>query len=159
MLNIKIITVGSIKEDFFRRACEEYIKRLSPYARVEVVELKEGHIPENPNDEQIKAVLAAEGASILAAIPQRSYSIALCVEGKSVTSEGLAERFSRVMNETSCVCFIIGSSHGLSPTVKRACNERISFSAMTFPHQLMRVILTEQIYRSFMINNGRAYHK
>ena len=159
MLNIKIITVGGIKEDFYRRACDEYVKRLSPYAKVEIIELKEGHLPENPNDEQIKSVLAAEGAHILSAIPQRAHSIALCVEGKSVSSEIFAENISKAMNVSSCVCFIIGSSHGLSPEVKKACNERVSFSAMTFPHQLMRVILCEQIYRAFMINHGRAYHK
>ncbi len=159
MLNVKIITVGGIKEDFYRRACDEYVKRLSPYAKVEVIELKEGHIPENPSDEHIKNVLAAEGANILAAIPQRAYSVALCVEGKSVTSENFAEKISNVMSETSCICFIIGSSYGLSPEVKKACNERISFSAMTFPHQLMRVILCEQIYRAFMINHRRTYHK
>ena len=159
MLNIKIITVGGIKEDFYRRACEEYVKRLSPYAKVDIIELKEGHLPEDPNAEQIKTVLSAEGAHILAAIPPRAYSIALCVEGKSVPSEVFAANIAGAMNTSSCICFIIGSSHGLAPEVKKACRERLSFSAMTFPHQLMRVILCEQIYRAFMINHGRTYHK
>ena len=153
MLKVKIITVGGIKEKYLKEACAEYSKRISGFASVEVVELKESLLPESPN------ALDAEAANILAAIPQRAYAVALCVEGKQLSSEELADKLADVTNESSCICFIIGSSHGLSDKVKSAANMRLSFSKMTFPHQLMRVVLMEQIYRGFMINNGRKYHK
>ena len=159
MLKVKVITVGSIKEKYLREASAEYVKRISGFASVEVVELKESPLPENPNAEQIKNALDAEAVNILAAIPQRAYAVALCVEGKQLSSEELADKLADVTNESSCVCFVIGSSHGLSDKVKSAANMRLSFSKMTFPHQLMRVVLLEQIYRGFMINSGRKYHK
>jgi len=159
MLKIRIITVGGIKEKYLRDACAEYVKRLSSFAQTEIIELKESLLPDAPSDELIKNALSAEGDNILAAIPNRAYTVALCVEGKMISSEELAACLADVTNVSSCVCFIIGSSHGLSEKVKKSCDMRLSFSKMTFPHQLMRVILLEQVYRGFMINSGRKYHK
>lgn len=159
MFKVKIITVGTLKEKYIRDACAEYVKRLSPYAQVEICELKESRLSEAPAQSEIDNALQSEGAQILAAIPARAHSIALCVEGNQITSERLAQRLIEIQNSASCLCFIIGSSYGLSETVKRACDERLSFSKMTFPHQLMRVLLLEQVYRGFMINGNRTYHK
>ena len=159
MLKVKIITVGGIKEKYLRDAIAEYSKRISGFASVESVELRESLLPDAPNVDQIKNALDTEAANILAAIPQRAYTVALCVEGKQLSSEEFADKLASVTQTSSCVCFVIGSSHGLSDKVKAAADLRLSFSKMTFPHQLMRVILLEQIYRGFMINSGRKYHK
>ncbi len=159
MIKLNIITVGGLKESYLRAACEEYAKRLSAFCKLETVELKESPLPDRPSDEQIRAALASEGAHILAAIPPRSYTVALCVEGKQKSSEELAAVLEAAAAATGSVCFIIGGSYGLAPEVKAAADERLSFSKMTFPHQLMRVILLEQTYRGFMINSGRQYHK
>lgn len=159
MLSVKIVAVGGLKEAFSREACTEYTKRLSAFCRVEVTEIKEAPLPDKPSEEQIASALEAEGAKILAALPQRSKKVALCVEGKQMPSERFASLLSDAAGETGAVCFVIGSSCGLSPKVKQACDTRLSFSEMTFPHQLMRVILFEQIYRGMMINSNRKYHK
>ncbi len=159
MIKLKLIAVGSLKEGYLRSACEEYIKRISGFGKLEVVEIKEAPLPEDPSPEQIKTALATEGARILAALPPRSSVIALCVEGGQLSSEELAVRLEKMADETGCLCFIIGGSNGLSPEVKSAAALRLSFSKMTFPHQLMRVILLEQVYRGFMISSGRRYHK
>ena len=159
MLKIRIIAVGSIKEKYLRDACAEYLKRLSAFGQTEVIELKESLLPDDPSDEQIKNALEAEKKSILAAIPNRAYTVTLCVEGKNISSEELADKLADVTQTSSCICFIIGSSYGLAPEVKKTADMQLSFSKMTFPHQLMRVILMEQIYRGFMINSGRKYHK
>lgn len=159
MLRIKFITVGTLKEAYLRAAVEEYKKRLLAYAAVETVELKEARVPENPAPAEIEKALALEGEAILAAIPPRAFTVALCVEGKSLSSEGLADLFSRVMQSTSDLVFLIGSSHGLAAKVKSAADYRLSVSALTFPHQLMRVILLETTYRSLSILHGSRYHK
>ncbi len=159
MIKLKLIAVGGLKESYLRAACEEYIKRLSAFCKVEILELKESPLPDRPSDEQIKAALTSEGGHILSAIPPRSYSVALCVEGKQKSSEELAATLESAAAGQGSICFIIGGSYGLAPEVKSAVNERLSFSKMTFPHQLMRVILLEQTYRGFMINSGRQYHK
>lgn len=159
MTAVKIIAVGGLKEAFSRDACAEYLKRLSAFCRIETVEIKEAPLPDRPSEEQIAAALEAEGARILAALPQRSRKIALCVEGRQMPSEAFAALISEASAETGALSFVIGSSYGLSPKVKRACDTRLSFSEMTFPHQLMRVILLEQIYRGMMINSNRKYHK
>ncbi len=159
MIKIKIIAVGNLKESYLRAACDEYAKRLSAFCRLEVLEIKEASLPHSPSAEQIKAALTAEGAKILAAVPPRSSVVALCVEGGQLSSEQLAQSLEKMSNETGSICFIIGGSNGLSPEVKRSASLSLSFSKMTFPHQLMRVVLLEQVYRSFMINSGRSYHK
>lgn len=145
MQKVTIVCVGKIKEDYLRAACVEYIKRLSRFAKVEIKEIAEGKN------------LVVEGEAILRAA--RGYKIALCVEGEKLSSPALAEKVKRLCDRGEELTFIIGSSCGLSDEVKAIADYKLSFSDMTFPHQLMRVILLEQIYRSFMINSGSEYHK
>lgn len=145
MQKIYFVVVGKIKEKFYTDAVAEYVKRLSRFAKVEVKELPEGSGPE------------AEADSILRAC--KGYVIALAIEGEKVSSEKLAAKMANLTNEGKDVTFVIGSSCGLSDKVKQAADYKLSFSDMTFPHQLMRVILAEQVYRAFMINAGATYHK
>ncbi len=159
MLGIKIIVVGNLKEEFFRQAEAEYLKRLGGFCRIEVAQLKEERLPDKPSAAEIEAVLSKEAKAILAAIPQKAYRIAMCVEGKQLSSEELASQIDKVTVTHGEICFIIGSSHGLADAVKSACNLRLSVSKLTFPHQLMRVMLTEIIYRSMNILKGTGYHK
>ncbi len=141
MLNITVICVGNLKEAYLRDAVKEYEKRLSAYCRFKTVELK-------------------DGAPILPHLPERAYRIALCVEGKQLSSEELAAMVDAKATEGfSELVFVIGAFDGLPEEVKKACHFRLSFSKMTFPHQLMRVILNEQIYRAFTILAGSKYHK
>lgn len=145
MQKINIVCVGKIKEKFYRDAVEEYLKRLSRFAKIEIREISECRTLE----EEAKLILNASKGRI----------IALCVEGKKYSSENLAA-YIRELTDTGVECtFIIGSSCGLAEEVKRKADLKLSFSDMTFPHQLMRVILAEQIYRAFMINGGGEYHK
>ena len=159
MLNVTFITVGTLKEDYLRSALGEYTKRMSAFCRPNIVELKEVKLPDSPSKGEIESALSAEGERILAAIPARAYKVALCVEGKQLSSEELADAIDAAAMEHSDICFIIGSSHGLSPEVKSACHFRLSVSKLTFPHQLMRVILAEAVYRAFNIIKGTKYHK
>lgn len=159
MANITIISVGTLKEDYLRDAVAEYKKRLSQYARVEEINIKEEKIADEEDSSQIKRALDAEGEKILAAIPRGSGKIALCVEGKQYDSPTLASLIGRMADESGKITLIIGSSHGLSENVKRASDVRLSVSALTFPHQLMRVVLLEALYRSFTILAGKKYHK
>ena len=145
MQKIYFVVVGKIKEAFYRDAVAEYIKRLSRFAKTEIRELPEGVNPEAEAEEILRAV--------------RGYVVALAVEGEKISSEGLASRLKRLGDEGREITFVIGSSCGLSERVKSAADWKLSFSDMTFPHQLMRVILAEQVYRAFMINSGSAYHK
>lgn len=159
MLHIKLITVGNLKEAYLRAAVAEYEKRLGAYARVEIVERKEARVSENPSQAEIDAALEREADDILAQIPKRATVVALCVEGKQLSSEELADTLADVMRESGELCLVIGSSHGLSPRVKQAANLRLSVSRLTFPHQLMRVLLLETLYRSLSILHGSRYHK
>ena len=159
MLRIKLITVGTLKESYLREAVAEYEKRLGAYAKVEIVELKEGRVAESPSAAEISAVLEKEADAILAAIPARAFTVALCVEGQSRSSEQLATLLEDAMSRSSDLCLVIGSSHGLSPRVKKTADYRLSVSALTFPHQLMRVLLLETVYRSLSILHGSKYHK
>ena len=145
MQKIYFVVVGKIKEGFYREAVAEYAKRISRFAKLEIKELAEGANPE------------AETADILRAC--KGYVVALAVEGQKLSSEGLAKKLQTLTNEGKDVTFVIGSSCGLSDEVKRKADCLLSFSDMTFPHQLMRVILAEQLYRAFMINAGATYHK
>lgn len=156
---VRFITVGSLKESYLREAVAEYRKRLSGLCRVEEVELKEVKLPDDPSDTEIRRALEAEGKAILAAIPPRAYAVALCVEGKQMSSPALAYHLESVAAECNELCFVIGSSHGLSPEVKSAARLRLSVSELTFPHQLMRVILYEATYRCYQIAKGSRYHK
>ena len=159
MISITLITVGTLKEDYLKDAIAEYKKRLSQYARVEEVNLKEERIVNEDNRAEIEKALSTEGDKIIAAIPKDSAKIAMCVEGKQYDSPALASLIERLGDEKGRITLIIGSSHGLSERVKKECNIRLSLSALTFPHQLMRVILFEALYRSFTILAGKRYHK
>ncbi len=159
MLNVKIITVGSLKEAYLKDAVGEYTKRLGAFCTPEVVELKEYRLPDAPSEAQIKQGIEDEGRRILAAIPPRANIVALCVEGKQLSSEQLAEYIDGAAATAGCLCFVIGGSYGLSEAVKSAAALRLSFSKLTFPHQLMRVILLEAVYRGFNIIKGTKYHK
>ena len=159
MINFTLITVGSLKEDYLRRAVAEYEKRLSAYCRPNIIELKEVNLPDSPSKSEIDSALEAEAEKILSSIPARAYKVALCVEGKQMPSEKLARTIEEASMTHSDICFIIGSSYGLSPRVKSAADLRLSFSELTFPHQLMRVICTEAVYRAFTIIKGTKYHK
>ena len=156
---VRFITVGNLKESYLREAAAEYKKRLSGLCRVEEIELKEVRLPDDPSEAEIKKALAEEAKVILAAIPPRSYPIALCVEGKQMSSPDLSRKLESVTAECGTLCFIIGSSHGLAPEVKAAAKLRLSVSELTFPHQLMRVILYEAVYRCYQIAKGSRYHK
>lgn len=159
MLNLHIVTVGSLKESYLREAAGEYMKRLSGFCRPEIIELKETRVPENPSDKEVQAALQDEGDRILSLLPARAYKVAMCVEGKQMTSEELAAQIEEIMQVSGDLYLIIGSSHGLSDRVKRACDLRLSVSKLTFPHQLMRVILLEAVYRALNIQRGTRYHK
>lgn len=156
---VRFITVGNLKESYLREAVAEYKKRLSGMCRVEDIELKECKLPDNPTDADIKAALSTEAKAILGAVPSRAYLIALCVEGDKLSSPDLAKKLEKVGNAASEICFVIGSSYGLSPEVKSAAQMRLSVSDLTFPHQLMRVILYEAVYRCYQISKGTKYHK
>lgn len=160
MLNIKIIATGSLKESYLRSACDEYKKRLGAWAKVEEIELKEEKLPDNPSQSQIDLALEKEAKAIFDKISNKSYVIAMCVEGKQLSSEELASRLEEIAGSgKSEICFIIGSSFGLANSVKQRADYKLSISKLTFPHQLLRVILYETTYRSLSIVNGTKYHK
>ena len=159
MANVTIVTVGSLKEGYLREAVAEYKKRLSQYARVEEIEIKEERINNEDNRAEIESALTKEADKILAAIPKDAMKIALCVEGKQYTSEDLARLIGEGNDRGGKIAFVIGSSYGLSEKVKKECDVKLSFSKLTFPHQLMKVILFESVYRSFTILAGKRYHK
>ena len=159
MMQITIVTIGTLKEDYLKGAVAEYKKRLSQFAKVDEVNLKEETIKNEDSPAEISRALDAEADKILAAMPKDSYKIALCIEGKQLSSEELAETVREAQDTSGKISLVIGSSHGLSERVKRECKLRLSYSKMTFPHQLMRVILMESLYRSFTIITGKLYHK
>ena len=159
MVNVKLIAMGTLKESYLRDAAAEYEKRLGAFCRFEIVQLKEDRIGEAPSDLEIKSTLDKESVRILEQIPSRAYCIAMCVEGEQLSSEQLAAKLDAVMNTSGDICFVIGSSYGLSDRVKQRAQMRLSVSKLTFPHQLMRVILLEAVYRAFNIQRGTKYHK
>ncbi len=159
MAQITVISVGTVKESYLKDAVEEYKKRLSAYAKVDEVNIKEETIKNEDDSSEIAHALEREGAKILSSMPKGSYKIALCVEGKQYDSPALASLIGDAVDALGKIVLIIGSSHGLSDNVKRECDIRLSFSKMTFPHQLMKVILFEALYRSFAIIKGKKYHK
>ncbi len=159
MQDVRIICVGKLKEQYWRDACAEYSKRLSAYCRFSIIEIDEHRLPDNPSGAQIEAGLNAEGKNILSKCPNGCDIIAMCIEGKTHSSEQLAALAERSAISSRGMCFIIGGSFGLSDEVKAKAKVKLSMSPMTFPHQLARVMLCEQIYRAFCINNGSKYHK
>ncbi len=159
MLTVKLVTVGTLKESYWRDAVSEYKKRLGGFCRFEEINLKEVKLPDDPSEAQISAALESEGALMMTHLSPRAYKIALCVEGKQMSSEALAARLDEVSARTSEVCLVIGSSHGIAPSVKAACDLRLSLSELTLPHQLARVVVCEVLYRCMNISRGTKYHK
>nr|WP_269153257.1 23S rRNA (pseudouridine(1915)-N(3))-methyltransferase RlmH [Neobacillus sedimentimangrovi] len=160
IVNISIITVGKLKEKYLKQGIEEYLKRLSAYAKVDIVEVADEKAPEELSDLEMKQVKQKEGERILSKISPDSHVIALAIQGKMQSSEELAETLDTLATYgKSKITFVIGGSLGLSDEVIKRSNEQLSFSKMTFPHQLMRLILVEQIYRAFRINRNEPYHK
>lgn len=159
MLNVKIYVTGTLKEQYYKDAIAEYRKRLNAYCKFEIVEYKEYKLPENPSSKQIEQALISEGEKILADISPRAYKIAMCVEGKQLSSEEFAKRLDGIASTHGEVALIIGSSFGLSEELKRACDFRMSVSKMTLTHQMMRVWLVEILYRCLSITHGGKYHK
>ena len=159
MADISIITVGTLKEAYLKDAVAEYKKRLSQYARVDEISLKEERISDEDNQSEICRALDAEGDRILATVPKGSSIVAMCVEGVQMDSPALATQIGKMIDARGKITFVIGSSHGLSQKVKSAAELKLSVSKLTFPHQLMRVVLMETVYRSFAILAGKKYHK
>ena len=158
-MKINIICVGKIKEDFFKTAGAEYEKRLSRFCNISIISIPDKSIPDNPSKGECEAVLKAEGELILKKIGKGDTVIALCIEGKTLTSEELSQKIKEIQNYSSTIDFVIGGSLGLSDEVKKRADFKLSLSAMTFPHNIARIVLEEQIYRAFKINNNESYHK
>ena len=159
-MKIRIICVGKLKEKYLKEAIGEYAKRLSRFCNFEICELNDEKIPDNPSESECKRVLKTEGDLILRHISKDSYVVALCVEGKAFSSEVFAQKIASVtLSGKSTIDFIIGGSLGLDDSVKSRSDLKLSFSSFTFPHQLMRLILAEQVYRAFKINSNEEYHK
>lgn len=160
MLNIKFICVGKLRERFYIDAFNEYARRLSAYCKFECAELNETKLSDKPSDKEIENALVRESADIEKAIPKDAYVIAMCVGAKQLKSEELAQKInSLALSGRGKICFIIGGSFGMAESVKQRADMRLGMSEMTFPHHLARVMLTEQIYRSFKIIEGSRYHK
>lgn len=159
-MKITLIALGTLSERAFSEAFEEYRKRFRAFGSIECIELKEKNPGDRPSPAQIEAALSAEGEAILSKIPPRAFVCAMAIEGKTMSSEAFAELLDRRMTSgTGEFCFIIGSSHGLCPQVKKRADLLLSMSPMTFPHQLARVMLAEQLYRACQILSGGKYHK
>lgn len=158
-MNINIISVGKIKEKYFTAAIEEYSKRLSRFVKLNIIEVADEKIPDNASKKEMDIIREKEGGKILAKLTDNSFIITLCIEGREMTSEELAKKIADISMTSSNITFIIGGSLGLSDTVKNKSRLRLSFGQMTLPHQLMRVVLLEQIYRVYKINNNENYHK
>ena len=168
MMTVRLICIGKLKEKYLSDACKEYQKRLGAFCKLELLELPEYKLQNDPSESEITVCIRREGEEILAKIPRDALVIPMCIEGKQLSSEDALEVSSEVAAEElssagvrgiSQVCFIIGGSYGLSDAVKAAGKLRLSMSKMTFPHQLARVMLFEQIYRAFSIASGGKYHK
>lgn len=159
-MKLRIICVGKLKERYLTEGIAEYSKRLGRFCTVEIAEVADERIPDNPNAAQTAQVLEAEALRIEKQIPKGAYVVGLCVEGRSMDSEAFAKAIAQAQVQGySTLSFLIGGSLGLAPRIKQLCHLRLSLSAMTLPHQLARLVLAEQIYRCFKINNGEEYHK
>ena len=159
-MRISILCVGKVKEKFYRDAIDEFSKRLSRYCKLEIVEVADEKTPDQASETEMKQIKDKEGERLLKNIKEDSYVICLCIDGKQLDSEELAYKIDQLgIQGTSHICLIIGGSLGLSEMVIKRADMKLSFSKMTFPHQLMRVILLEQIYRAYRIINNEPYHK
>jgi 23S rRNA (pseudouridine1915-N3)-methyltransferase len=159
-VNISIVCIGKLKEKYLKQGIGEFTKRLGPYAKVEIIELADEKAPENLSESEMIQVKDREGERILGKVSDDAHVFALAIEGKQFSSEQFAEKLDSLATYgKSKVVFIIGGSLGLSDAVYKRANELISFSKMTFPHQMIRMFLLEQVYRAFRINRGEPYHK
>ncbi len=156
---VTVIAFGKLKEKYYDAACKEYLKRLRRFDKVSMIELRDLPIPKNPSAKEIETLLEKEGEALLKYMRDSDYLIALAIEGKQLSSEEHAAKLQDLLDRGEHVVYAIGSSEGLSQTVLNRADELISFSPMTFPHQLARVMLLEQLYRSFKINANERYHK
>ena len=158
-MKVSIICVGKIKEKFYTDAILEYTKRMKRFADFQIIEVPDEKIPDNASENEKELVKDREGKKILEKLKGDEFVVTLCIEGKTLSSTELADTIKNAYQNTNHIAFIIGGSLGLSDDVKNKSSLRLSFGRMTLPHQLMRVVLVEQIYRSFMINSGATYHK
>ena len=159
-MKIKIVTVGKLKEKYLKDGIAEYSKRLSRFANLEMIELADEKIPDRASDSENQKILELEGTRILSKIADRDFVIVLAIEGKTLSSEEFSKQLEQApINGFSTLTFVIGGSLGISPQVKKRANLSISFGRLTLPHQLMRLVLVEQIYRAFTIQQGSPYHK
>lgn len=161
MQSVNIITVGKLKEKYLKDAVNEYCKRLNAFCKINVVELSEQRLSDNPSDKEIKNALSLEGKTMLSYIDKpMAYNFIMCIEGKQMPSEKLAQSINEIsVSGKSIINFVIGSSFGIADEIKAKADFKLSMSQMTFPHQLARVMLLEQVYRAFAINNHSKYHK
>lgn len=159
MLNIQIICVGKIKENYLKNAIDEYSKRLSRYCKLQILELPDEKIPDKLNENLSNDIKQKECSNIISHLKKDSYKIALDLSGKQLTSEEFSDKIEELSMTSSTITFIIGGSLGLNQELLNNCNEKICFSKMTFPHQLIRVFLLEQIFRGFKIANNETYHR
>lgn len=158
-MTINIVAVGKIKEKYIKRGINDFKKRLSRYTSVNIIEVSNAYVPQNPSGSQIEQVKIKEGEKLKDAVPQNSYKIVLDVKGKPMTSEGLAKSIKNLqVRGNSDISFLIGGPYGLSNQVTKMADYKLSLSHMTFTHQMIRLILLEQIYRAFKINKGEPYH-
>ena len=159
-VNISIFTIGKLKEKYLSQGINEYLKRLTPYAKIDIVEMPDEKAPENLSEVEMEQIKQKEGERILSKISDDTHVIALAIDGKMKSSEQLAGDLDKLATYgKSKIAFVIGGSLGLSKEIMKRSNDTLSFSKMTFPHQLMRLILLEQVYRAFKINRGEPYHK
>ena len=159
-MKIRLLTIGKIKEEYFRLALEEYTKRLTPFCQVEIIELPEAKLKENPSLSEIEKGLEIEGQNILSKVKESDFLVVLDLNQLEMTSEEFAVALPKYfVRGGASISFVIGSSYGLSSAVKKRANEKVTLSRMTFTHQMARLILLEQIYRAFKINSGGKYHK
>lgn len=158
-MNITIICAGKIKEKYFTAAIDEYSKRMSRFAKFSIIELPDEKIPDNASEREEESIKSKEGKAMLSKMRDSDYVVAMCIEGTQLDSVELAQRIEKISMNSSSIIFVIGGSLGLSDEVKKRANLRLSFGKITLPHQLMRVVMCEQIYRAFKINNNEQYHK
>lgn len=159
MMNVTVLTVGKLKERYLRDGCAEYLKRLQAYAKVNMIEVSEERVSDNPSAAELAAVLKKEGERLTAKIPKGATVITLCIEGQQYDSPSFAALLEQTAQSSAHLCFIIGGSFGLSDEVKALSKYRLSFGKLTLPHQLARLVLLEQVYRAFSISNHAKYHK
>lgn len=159
MMKITVIALAGLKEKYLREASDEFIKRLKGYCDLKIIEIEPVKLPEKPSEAEISAALDREYELIVKKIPQNSTVYTMCLEGTQLSSEEFAAALKADSDFGKAVTFVIGSSYGLSDKIKRRADKKLSFSRLTFPHQLFRILLLEQLYRAFRINSGGAYHK